>query len=210
MQIHINDDGARRKLSPSAIRAVFSGLASEAVSWAVDEQAAFTLQQLSGRPGVERHSGRLSRSLVPIRERSATNSRAGFMFLPHIETENGRIDNYALKQEEGGIVRPKNGRMLAWPVQGGPAVTQGGANRYGNSPRNYPGKLFFFQSTTGHKFLAETHGRGGKKMRLVYHLASSVNIPARLGFRPFARQALERVRMRLLERKVREVRAVSA
>lgn len=210
MKIAFNSTEADRKLSPNATRALFAGLRAEVMSWAIDEQAAFIEQRLSGRPGLNRWSGRLARSLVPIRETTAGGYRGGFMFLPTISAEGGQIENYAYKQEEGGPITAKGGKMLAWPVQGGPAVTQGGANRYGNSPRNYPGKLFFFKARTGNMFLAESFGRGGNKMRLVYHLAKSVEIPARLGFKAFAAEALERVKMRLAERKVRILREVAA
>lgn len=197
MEIHFDVSRAFAKLSPNAARATFQAVGAEARAWATDEQAAFIEQRLSGRPGLNRWSGRLTRSLVPIREASPDGMRAGFMFLPTMQGEGGAVPNYAGIHEAGGTIRPKNGRMLAWPVAGGPAQTQGGANRYGSSPRNYPGKLFFFQSKTGHKFLAESFGRGGNKLRLVYHLANSVEIPARLGFAEFGRGALMRGKDRL-------------
>lgn len=210
MDLKIDASNAERKLSPDTAKRLFAGLREEVTAWATDEQSAFTVQQLNGRPGLQRWSGRLARSLVPIRENSTAGFRGGFMFLPTIETEQGTQDNYAGIHESGGTVSAKGGKMLAWPVQGGPAVTAGGATRYGNSPRNYPGKLFFFRSHGGNMFLAESFGRKSGKMRLVYHLAKSVNIPARLGFKRFAGEALERVRMRLVERKTRAISEVTA
>ena len=207
MKLTFDHANADRKLSPNAARALFAGLEDELLRWRVDELNTFRDTRLNGRPGLNRITGTLARSLVPM---PSQKGREGFMFLPTIDGPNGSMPNPAYKQEEGGPITAKGGKMLAWPVQGGPAVTQGGANRYGSSPRNYPGKLFFFKAHTGNMFLAESFGRGGNKMRLVYHLAKSVEIPARLGFKAFAAEALERVKMRLVERKVRILREVAA
>ena len=84
---------------------------------------------------------------------------------------------YARKQEEGGWIFPKNGKMLAWPVQNGPAATPSGAPRF-SGPRNYAGNLFFFKAKTGGMFLAEQKGAKGRSsvspLVLVYHLAPKV------------------------------------
>lgn len=209
MELKYDTNGAERKFSPNAMRAILSAMHQEATAWAIDEQGAFTEERLNGRPGLKRWSGRLARSLKQITEKSATGFRSGFMFLPTMESENGTVDNYAAIHETGGTVSAKGGKMLAWPVQDGPAVTAGGRNRYGSSPRNYPGKLFFYKARSGQMFLAETFGRGGKRLRLVYHLAKSVQIPARLGFKRFAVDALERVKMRLAESKSRAASEVA-
>lgn len=86
---------------------------------------------------------------------------------------------YARKQEEGGWILPKNGKLLAWPVQNGPAATPSGAPRF-SGPRSYAGNLFFFKAKTGSMFLAEqkAKGRSGvSPLVLVYHLAPRVYLP---------------------------------
>ncbi len=206
MEFRIDPTRALARMSPNVVRQVYKAIAKESRSWAQDEEGKFREERLNGRPGLKRWTGQLARSLKPIWETSPGSTRAGFYFLPTMQTENGPIDNYAGLHENGGTVRPKNGRLLAWPVQGGPAITTGGRNRYGNSPRNFPGKLFFFKSGNNNMFLARTvpgtKRKGyGPGIELVYHLAPSVEIPARLGFRTFAGQALARVMPRLDEAK---------
>lgn len=207
MEFRIDPTRALARMSPNVVRHVYKAIAKESRAWAIDEQDRFTEERLNGRPGLKRWTGQLARSLKPIWETSPGSTRAGFYFLPTMQTENGPIDNYAGLHEGDGsggpvTVRPKNGRMLAWPVQGGPAVTEGGRNRYGNSPRNFPDKLFFFRSGSGKMFLARVvpgskRKGAGPGLEFVYHLAPSVEIPARLGFRVFAGQALTRIMPRL-------------
>lgn len=193
MEFRIDIARALAKTSPTRYRAGLRSVRNEAIAWAVEEQGAFTELRLRGRPGLNMKSGSLSRSLVPIRVETEFSTRAGFMFLPEIDGK----PTYAALHEQGGDVRAKSGKLLAWPVEDGPAMTQGGRNRYGNSPRNYPGKLFFFKAHSGQMFLAESFGKGGNRLRLVYHLAKSVTIPARLGFVSYAREALDRAMVRL-------------
>ena len=201
MEMSFESSGAEKKFSPQVARQIFVAVSNASHAWAIDEQGAFTQARLQGRPGLRHWTGQLARSLVPIWE-EGQSTRAGFMFLPKMPGPNRQIDNYAQIHEEGGDITPKNGRMLAWPVQGGPAVTTGGMNRF-TGPRAYPGKLFFFKAKSGSMFLAEA--MPGKRyegtIRLVYNLASKVTIPARLGFAAFAREALARSTKRLQDAK---------
>ena len=205
MDLRYDDSGARRKLDPANIGRLFEALKAELHAWAIEDEGAFRAKRLNGRPGLHRWTGGLARSFVPIWEAATNATRAGFMFLPKITTPAGVVDSYAGIHETGGIIRPKNGKLLAWPVKGGPAMTAGGRNRFGDSPRNYPGKLFFFRSKAGHMFLAESQNvKGGRKLgpmppRLVYNLATHVEIPARLEFRNFALPSLRRGFRRLQE-----------
>lgn len=179
----------------------FSRIYNESHAWAIDEHGEFVQTHLSGRPGLNRWSGDLTRSFVPIWETDPDSIKAGFKFLPRMVTPNGEIDNYAGIHEKGGTVRPKNGRCLAWPVQNGPAMTAGGRAKF-LGPRQYPGLLFVYRAKTGGHglFLAESVGKGrSAKIRMVYNLAPSVDIPARLGFRDFALAAASRGERRLRE-----------
>lgn len=201
MEFTYDDTGARAKFGPLTVGKIFNAVRNEAHAWAIEEEGRFRETHLSGRPGLNRWSGGLSRSFLPIWQ-YGVETRAGFMFAPTVRTPNGDVENYAWIHEKGGMIYPKNGRMLAWPVKGGPEMTEGGRNRFGDSPRNYPGKLFFWQSPSGAKFLAESIGKGkGAKLRTVYNLANSVDIPPRLGFRNFALPALRRGARRLDEAK---------
>lgn len=197
MDIIFDPSGVNR-LAPG-VQSVFSAIYKESRAWAIDEHGRFVQTHLSGRPGLKRWSGGLTRSFVPIWEKDPNSVRSGFQFLPKMQTPSGEIDNYAGIHEAGGDIRPKAGKCLAWPVQGGPAMTAGGRARY-SGPREYPGKLFVHRVTTGNRglFLAESKGRGkNATIRMVYNLATVVHIPARLGFRNFALPAGRRGLARL-------------
>ena len=197
MEFKYDDTGIRAKLDPANVAKAFRAASAEAHVWAIDEEGRFRQERLSGRPGLRRWTGGLARSLQPIFDKTPASTRAGFFFSPKMMGPTGEINNYANIHEEGGIVRPKNGKMLAWPVYQGPATTAGGRARFAG-PRQYPGKLFFHESKGKMYFLAESVGKGkGAKLRMVYHLARSVEIPANLGFRTFAGHALRRGSVRV-------------
>lgn len=203
MEFIYDDTGARAKLDPANVAKAFGAAGAEAHVWAIDEEGRFRQTHLNGRPGLHRWTGNLARSLKPIFDQTPASTRAGFYFLPKMMSPTGEIDNYAGIHETGGTIRPKNGRFLAWPVKGGPAMTAGGRNRFAG-PRQYPGKLFFFRAKSGHCFLAESQNLKGRKLgpmppKIVYNLATSVDIPARLGFRLFAQPALRRGARRVEE-----------
>jgi hypothetical protein len=184
------DSSGMGKLAPG-FRNAFSKLYNESHAWAIDEHGTFVQTHLSGRPGLKRWSGDLTRSFVPIFETAPDSVRSGFRFLPRMKTPEGEIANYAGIHETGGTVRPKSGKCLAWPVQDGPAMTSGGRAKF-LGPRQYPGKLFVYRAKTGKHglFLAESVGKGkNEKLRMVYNLATSVEIPAQLGFAPFVTEA---------------------
>lgn len=208
MEFQSDFAGALRKLSPETVGRVFRPMKDELHAWAIEEEGDFRSRRLNGRPGLNRWSGNLARSFVPIWEQSPASTRAGMMFLPKIQGPDGEMDNYANIHETGGDIVPKHGRMLAWPVRRGPAQTQGGRNRF-SGPRSYPGKLFVHRTADGKFFLAESVGRGkAAKLRMVYHLASRVTIPPRLGFRLFALPALRRAERRLREAQEKAVASI--
>lgn len=209
MDVQLQYAGAALKLSPQTAAKIFGAMKRELKAWGIEEEGGFRSNHLNGRPGLNRWSGNLSRSFVPIWEDGPDSTRAGVMFLPKIQGPDGEMDNYAQIHETGGVIKPKAGRMLAWPVRGGPAQTQGGRLRFGTSARDYPGKLFVHRTADGKFFLAESVGKGkAAKLRIVYHLAASVNIPARLGFRNFSLPALRRADRRLREAKDAAVRSI--
>jgi hypothetical protein len=205
------DTSGMGRLSPG-FKNAFSKIYNESHSWAIDEHGAFIQTHLSGRPHLQRWSGDLIRSFVPIWETNPESVRSGFRFLPRMKTPAGEIDNYAGIHETGGDVRPKNGRCLAWPVKGGPAMTTGGIARFAG-PRQYPGKLFVHRAETGNRglFLAESKGQGkNAKLVMVYNLASVVHIPAQLGFAQFAAEAKVRGSERLQTVKTQAIAAMNA
>jgi hypothetical protein len=210
MEIQFNAHGMDR-LAPG-FRNAFAAIYNEAHAWAIDEHGAFVQTHLSGRPGLQRWTGDLTRSFVPIWETDPNSVRSGFRFLPKMKTPAGEIDNYAGIHETGGDIRPKNGKCLAWPVRGGPAMTSGGRSKF-TGPRQYPGKLFVHRAASGNRglFLAESKGQGkNAKLVMVYNLATSVHIPARLGFRNFALTAARRGERRLIEARDAAVAAMNA
>ena len=78
----------------------------------------------------------------------------------------GKPLTYAAAQERGAIVRPRNGRYLAIPLSGGPAVTPAGAPRY-TSARQAPG-LVPWRSKAGRLFLVK-FTRSGPQPWYVLH-----------------------------------------
>lgn len=209
MDINLNASGLLLKLSPQTAARIFAPMKKELKAWGIEEEGDYRSRRLNGRPGLNRWSGNLSRSFVPIWEEAPNSTRAGMMFLPKIQGSDGQMDTCANIHEKGGVITPKKGRMLAWPVRGGPAQTQGGRLRFGTSTRDYPGKLFVHKTDNGNFFLAESVGKGkSAKLRMVYHLAARVTIPPRLEFRNFSLPALRRAARRLQEAQESAVRSI--
>lgn len=176
------------KRMPEKLRAAFAATSQQAHVWAVDAHGEFVETHLHGNP-VRRITGQLERSFQPVWSSSPTSFRAGVAFSPAMTGPEGAFPNYANILEEGGTISPKSGKLLAWPVSGGPATTAAGIARYAG-PRAYPGKLFFHQGKGGKMYLAEAipgkKNAVGPSLRYVYHLAPRVTIKARLGFRTWA------------------------
>ena len=168
---------------PWRIAKAFDHAREEMHVWAIGAHGEFVATHLSGNP-IHRWTGQLERSFQPVWSTSPASFRAGVAFAPTMTGPNGTFPNYARILEEGGTITPKNGRLLAWPVKGGPAVTAAGIPRYAG-PRQYPGKLFFYRSKGGGMFLAEKNGDG---LKCVYVLARGVTIKARMGFRAWAEE----------------------
>jgi len=176
------------KRMPQRVQAAFEATRQEAHAWAIDAHGEFVDSHLHGNP-VRRITGQLERSFQPVWSTSRASFKAGVAFAPTMTDASGMFANYANILEVGGTISPKGGKLLAWPVSGGPAVTAAGIPRY-VGPRAYPGKLFFHQGASGKMFLAEavpgTKKAAGPGLRYVYHLAPRVTIKARLGFRTWA------------------------
>ena len=125
------------------------------------------------------------------------------------------IDNYKVYAnilQRGGTIVPKTAKMLAIPVQNGPAVTARGLPRYPTAREAYEAEHLFVwtDKTTGNLFLAKggsPQGPGSPKRRqgpkdrlqLWYVLRDQVKIPA---FR-YASTAIERGRAAALKEMAR-------
>ena len=82
---------------------------------------------------------------------------------------------YARIQEEGGAVRPQ-GRFLAIPRPGGPALTAGGVSRYA-SPRDVQGLRFVPTRGGAGGLLVKDQGKGrGARSTIWYLLVRQVQI----------------------------------
>ena len=200
IEVHEQLDGLNSL--PKRIQGAFRAASNAAKVWSLDARGEFVESHLSGNP-VRRISGALERSFQPVWSKGEGSFRAGVEFADPMRGPEGSFPNYAHLLEEGGTVTPKRGRLLAWPVQGGPAVTAGGMPRY-SGPRSFPGKLFFWRSGSGKMFLAQTNPGKGKRghgpgLELVYNLAPSVTITARMGFRAWGRTAQQKGRGLILE-----------
>ena len=193
------------KRMPQRVQAAFEETRQEAHAWAIDAHGEFVDSHLHGSP-VRRITGQLERSFQPVWSTSRASFKAGVAFAPTMTDASGTFANYANILEAGGTISPKGGKLLAWPVSGGPAVTAAGIPRYAG-PRAYPGKLFFHQGASGKMYLAEaipgTKKAAGPGLRYVYHLAPRVTIKARLGFRTWA-QAKELAGRDLIAQTFRE------
>ena len=83
---------------------------------------------------------------------------------------------YARVQELGGTIRPRNGRFLAIPWRGGPALTAGGVGRYA-SPRDVPGLHFVPTRGGAGGLLIKDQGKGrGARSTIWYVLVRQVQI----------------------------------
>lgn len=178
-------DARMEKLTalPERIQHAFAVARERAHVWAIDAHGEFIETHLSGNP-IRRWTGQLERSFQVQWGESPASFRAGVAFSPTMTGPGGTFRNYAyiLEGVDDQTIRPKNGRMLAWPFPGGPAATAGGIPRYAG-PRQYPGKIFVHRNSKGHLYLAE---QSGQSLRYVYILANSVTIRKRMGFRAWA------------------------
>lgn len=190
MRVYVTDiNGIKRTLNAAAKDAKrrWEAGRNAARLWALNARGQFVETHLSGSP-VHRWTGQLARSLKSLWEPEGASFRAGVAFDEKMRGPSGEFRNYANALEYGAVIRPKNAKLLAFPVSGGPAETSGHIARYA-SPRQFPGKLFFFRAHSGKMFLATTNGGS---MKLVYHLSESVRIPAIMGFRAWGQRETER------------------
>ena len=123
-------------------------------------------------------SGALRRSI----QSSVTDEDGGFALRLRAGAGSREL-RYARIHEEGGEIIPKNGKFLAIPWPGGPAVTAGGVSRYA-SPRDVPD--LHFQATRGGAgglLLKDIPGKGknnrSAKSEIWYVLVRKVNIKAK-------------------------------
>lgn len=133
-------------------------------------------QFLSGQR-LRRRTGNLARSITGrgVRVRGIPGMRVGVFRGPAL--------SYTAIQEFGGIIRPKRGRALAMPVEGGRAMTRAGVDRYGG-PRSYPGKLVYIpykgrNAVAGlydQRDLKRARGNGLRGVKAVYVLLRQVSI----------------------------------
>ena len=172
---------------PGRIRSAFAATRKAMHVWAIDAHGEFVETHLSGNP-IRRWTGQLERSFQPVWSESEASLKAGVAFAKTMTGPKGQFSNYAnALEDDETTITPKNGRMLAFPMPGGPALTAGGIPRVAG-PRDYPGKLFVHKTAKGGLCLAE---KDGDSLRAVYILAHSVTIHGRMGFRPWAKAKRE-------------------
>lgn len=109
----------------------------------------FTRQGLitAGRISKEFLAGQRLRRRTANLARSITGRGVRYKGLPamRVGVFRGPALDYTAIQEFGGVVKPKKAKALAIPVDGGPAVTPAGVERYGG-PRKFPRPLKFIPS----------------------------------------------------------------
>ena len=125
-------------------------------------------ENLAGRPGLNRRSGNLARSLTVWVDPQIKSPRL-------FAKIGGRMIPYAAIQEYGGIITPKRARMLAIPL---PPVCDSRGTPIFKSPRHQPG-LFIIRSRRGNLLLVR---RVGKRIEPQWVLRHVTGVPARMGF----------------------------
>lgn len=171
------DVGAMRKFRafPEVHRrAVAEALARRADDLSREFVFAFQSAALSGRPGVRKVTGSLTRSLGTQVQRppGMVVVRAGF----GVPRWSGGAQKYAPVHEFGAIIRPVRRKWLAIPVSRTPA----GAARFRSPTTVKDG--FFFTSRAGNLMFGRRRGKRGG-IEPLFVLKKRVRVPARLGFR---------------------------
>ncbi len=152
--------------------------------------------RLSGRPGLERRSGGLKRSL----EWNVTGRGVSTLELTVGWPQGSQGAMIAVVQEEGRVIRPRRAKALKVPLP--PALTTKGVlrARFNNLDRNDP-RTFFVRKKGGNpKHVGTVFYREASGVVPIFALMTEVEVPARLGFFDWwngGRQALRR-RNRLL------------
>lgn len=140
--------------------------------WAEGALGKFKVDRLSGGGGgLNVVSGDLRRSF---------QHRESGEDLSNLESHLYTTSKYAAIHEFGGTIRPKNAKMLAIPIKGGPATRASGEPLYHSPLRStLPQTLDFFvdERGTGRFFLIDETGQAW------FRLVPSVKIPARMRFR---------------------------
>lgn len=148
-----------------------------------DFEKYFISKQLSGRPGLNRGSGSLARSMYV----GVSGGRAGSREVTVLIGFGGQAAVYAWAHELGLTVVPKTKQWLAFPFPNGPADKRQGALR----PSAFT-NLFFIKSKKdplGTAFLVEGRARGKKIaggvktfINPVFILKKRIKLPERLLF----------------------------
>lgn len=132
-----------------------------------------------------RRTGTLARSIQGrgVVERGLPGLRVGIFKGPAL--------SYARILEQGGVIRPRNAKALAFAPKGSKALTPAGVDRYGG-PRQFPGKLRFIPFRKSgisqgkiigglydQKDLRNNRGEGLQNVKAIYLLAKEIKIEPR-------------------------------
>jgi hypothetical protein len=149
--------------------------------------------KLNVREVLHRRTGRLIQSINSTVEEQ--DSRTAIIASAGGNTGKGVV-RYARMQEQGGRQTPKNGKYLRVPVQGGPALTAAGVDRFPGPLRTTapPGFFRLIKTAQGKLFLV--HDKKDRS-EIWYQLLRSVNIPSRPYLKPAVEYGAERLRARL-------------
>lgn len=175
--IQINEEKLKKVLERKG-RGLQSVSRASLQAWGLMTLGKFKAKQLSGRPGLNKRSGTLSRNTRFMARGHDLSDLEGRFSI------GGPAGKYARIHETGGTITPKKARMLAIPIPGSPAVTPAGVSKYPSPLRaNLPKSHDFFLLETGGQVLLMGDRKGGDKPRPWYVLKHSVKIPKRLGFK---------------------------